>query len=98
MRKVLLTIMTLMIATSVYAKGGGYHSSSSHSYQAVKPYGYGTGSSSSHERVNGYVKSNGEHVSSYMRTSKDTTQYNNFSTKGNYNPYTNQYGTKPARH
>jgi len=32
-----------------------------------------------------------------MRTAPNGTQKDNFSTKGNVNPYTGQRGTKPAK-
>lgn len=44
------------------------------------------------EYVNGYYKSNGTYVRGYNRTSADSTKFNNYSTKGNYNPYTQQKG------
>lgn len=45
--------------------------------------------------VHSYVKrSSGTYVSSYHRTSPNKTKYDNYSTKGNYNPYTGKYGTK----
>ena len=42
--------------------------------------------------VNGYLRSDGTHVNSYHRTSPDSDPWNNYSTKGNYNPYTGQQG------
>ncbi len=45
--------------------------------------------------VNGYVKKNGTVVQPYRRTKKDTTYNNNYSTRGNYNPYHGKPGTKP---
>ncbi|WJM84033.1 hypothetical protein QUF31_12735 [Dickeya chrysanthemi] len=98
MRKLIIACCVLLIATGAFAKGGGHHSYAGNGYSTPKAYGYGTGSSSSHEKVNGYIKNNGTYVSPYQRTSKDSTQYNNFNTKGNYNPYTNTYGTKKATH
>lgn len=44
------------------------------------------------EYVNGYYKSNGTYIRGYNRTSADSTKFNNYSTKGNYNPYTQQKG------
>nr|DAY31843.1 MAG TPA: hypothetical protein [Caudoviricetes sp.] len=44
--------------------------------------------------VSGYHKRNGAYVKSYHRTSKDRTQRNNWSSKGNVNPYTGKKGTK----
>lgn len=45
-------------------------------------------------RVNGYDRQDGTHVNSYMRTAPDSTRDNNFSTKGNTNPYTGEAGHK----
>lgn len=47
----------------------------------------------SHTRVNGYYKSNGTYVNGYSRTSPNSTRLDNFSTKGNLNPYTSKTGT-----
>ena len=38
--------------------------------------------------VNGYYKSNGTYVDSYMKSSPNSTKSDNFSTYGNVNPYT----------
>ncbi len=47
------------------------------------------------KRVSSYYrKSSGTYVQSYYRTSKNSTRIDNYSTKGNYNPYTGKYGTK----
>jgi len=42
--------------------------------------------------VKGYTKSNGTVVAGHYRTSPDSTINNNFSTKGNVNPYTGENG------
>lgn len=44
--------------------------------------------------VNGYTKSNGTFVQGHYRSSPDNNIYNNWSTKGNVNPYTGKIGTK----
>ena len=44
------------------------------------------------EYVNGYTRSNGTYVQGYNRTSADSSMYNNYSTRGNTNPYTGQRG------
>jgi hypothetical protein len=44
--------------------------------------------------VNGYMKSNGTYVQPHMRSSPNSTTLDNYSTKGNVNPYTGQAGTK----
>ena len=43
--------------------------------------------------VNGYTKSNGTYVEPHMRSAPDSNPYNNYSTKGNVNPYTGKEGT-----
>lgn len=43
--------------------------------------------------VNGYTKSNGTYVEGYHRTSPDSSTSNNYSTRGNVNPYTGREGT-----
>jgi len=44
--------------------------------------------------VNGYTKSNGTYVQGYYRSSPNSTTSDNFSTKGNTNPYTGEQGYK----
>lgn len=44
--------------------------------------------------VNGYTKSNGTYVAPHMRSSPNSTTADNYSTKGNINPYTGETGTK----
>jgi len=48
-------------------------------------------------RVNGYFKSNGTYVQPHYRSSPDKSVNNNWSTKGNFNPYTGKQGTKPTQ-
>lgn len=45
-------------------------------------------------RVSGYYRSNGTYVAPYYRSSPNNTTYDNWSTKGNINPYTGNIGTK----
>ena len=45
-------------------------------------------------RVKGYYKpSTGSYVQPYYRTSPNRNKWDNYSTKGNYNPYTGKRGT-----
>jgi len=44
--------------------------------------------------VKGYYKSNGTYVSGYYRTVANNTVTDNYTTKGNINPYTGQKGTR----
>jgi hypothetical protein len=45
--------------------------------------------------VNGYTRSDGTYVSGYYRTESNSTNWDNYSTKGNVNPYTGDIGTRP---
>ena len=44
--------------------------------------------------VNGYTKSNGAYVSGHFRSSPNNTRSDNWSTKGNVNPYTGKVGMR----
>ena len=46
--------------------------------------------------VNGYYKSNGTYVQPHYRSSPNSTTYDNWSTRGNTNPYTGQRGYKSS--
>lgn len=43
--------------------------------------------------VRGHYRSNGTYVQGYHRSHSDGMKYNNYSTKGNVNPYTGKAGT-----
>jgi len=45
-------------------------------------------------RVRGYTRSSGTYVQPYYRTSPNYTRWDNYSTRGNYNPYSGRYGTR----
>ncbi len=45
-------------------------------------------------RVRGYTRSNGAYVRPYYRTNPNYTRFDNYSTRGNYNPYTGRFGTR----
>lgn len=47
--------------------------------------------------VKGHVKKDGTYVAPHRATNPDKTQKNNYSTKGNVNPYTGKKGTKKAK-
>ena len=67
------------MSTAAEARGGGRGSSSS-----------GGGSHS----VAGHVRSNGSYVQPHHATNPNGTKADNWSTRGNVNPYTGQPGTK----
>lgn len=43
-------------------------------------------------RVRGYFRSSGTYVQPSYRSSPDSSRYNNYSSRGNYNPYTGKRG------
>jgi hypothetical protein len=45
-------------------------------------------------RVGGYYRKSGTYVQPYYRSSPNSTKYDNYSSKGNYNPYTGKKGYK----
>lgn len=45
-------------------------------------------------RVKGYVNKNGTYVAPHYRSKPNSTTLDNYSTRGNYNPYTGQVGSK----
>jgi len=88
------TILKKIIFVALLASAGvahahtsshGYHSSSSNLY----------GSSPGEHYVNGYTRSNGTYVQGHYQTNPNDTKLDNWSTQGNQNPYTGQWGTKP---
>lgn len=82
----------LLVATAAFACAsvanakGGYHVPS---YKAPR-----SSYSSSTTHVRGYMKQNGTYVMPHQRTSPNNSRLDNWSTKGNVNPYTGQAGTK----
>jgi len=82
-------ILVVGLSGSVYARGGGHSSShpsySSHSVSSYRP----------DHTVHDYTRSDGKHVNSYHATNRNSTRNDNYSTKGNVNPYTGKAGTKP---
>lgn len=45
-------------------------------------------------RVRGYIKKNGTYVAPHQQTAPNETKADNWSKKGNENPYTGKKGTK----
>lgn len=74
--------------------GGGSHSSRGHSggHSGMT----GTGSSSDSHAVRGYTTKRGTYVAPHRQTNPDHTQRNNYSTRGNVNPWTGKAGTRNA--
>jgi hypothetical protein len=76
-------------STSFARGGGGYYSSGNYSGSGYSQ----TGSFGKDTTVHGYTRNDGTYVAPYHRTAPDNTKLNNYSTKGNINPYTGQPGT-----
>jgi len=55
---------------------------------------YARNHSRSPVHVRNYVRHNGRFVSPYVRTAPNRTKLDNWSTRGNTNPYTGKFGTK----
>lgn len=79
----LACVSLLTLADVAYAKGSGGHSSSGSHH-----------SSGGDVHVHGYTKKNGTYVAPHERSAPNGTKSDNWSTKGNINPYTGKEGTK----
>jgi hypothetical protein len=89
---------TLLLPSLALAGGGGGHSSSSSSHSSSSyssPHSSSKSSSSGGSvHVQGHMTKNGTYVPSHERSKPDGDFSNNWSTKGNVNPYTGKPGTR----
>ncbi|WP_342363182.1 hypothetical protein [Terrarubrum flagellatum] len=83
--KIAISIITLTALSSVAQ--AQYYGNRNSGYG-----GYGTGSNSNSHSVQPHYNSNGAYVDSYRATNPNNTTLDNYSTRGNYNPYTGQTG------
>lgn len=58
----------------------------------------GTGSNPNSHSASGYTRSNGTYVQPYTATNPNSTQRDNYSTSGNYNPNNGTFGHRSARY
>jgi hypothetical protein len=87
MNKLKITLLAAVLAVApgaVFARGGGHGASQ---------YSSGHVNSSSHV-VHGYTRRDGAVVHSYHATNPNGTRNDNYSTRGNVNPYTGKAGAK----
>jgi hypothetical protein len=70
-----------------------YGSQSSNSNSA-----YGTGSNPNSHYVQPHSNSNGTYTQGHYQTNPNSTQLDNYGTRGNVNPYTGQVGTRTPRY
>lgn len=94
-----VALVCLFLAVPALARGGGgghggghsggsHHSSSGSHHSSV-------GSSSGSVSVRGYTRKDGTYVAPHHRSAPNGTKADNYSTRGNINPYTGKPGTKP---
>ena len=82
-----LMLLVAIIATVLSANAQYNYGNSSY---ITSSYGINTNST----YVNGYTKSNGTYVQGHYRSSQNSTNHDNYSTTGNYNPYTGSIGSR----
>jgi hypothetical protein len=51
-----------------------------------------TSIANANQYVRGHIRKNGSYVAPYVKTNPNSYVYDNYSTKGNYNPYTGKEG------
>ncbi|MDM0007914.1 hypothetical protein QTI51_24515 [Variovorax sp. J22G73] len=90
MKSIIVLVALLAFGSSGFARGGGGHGSNSHGGSNS----YSSGASTGSHSTSGYVKSNGTYVAPSHATNPNGTKADNWSTKGNVNPYTGKPGTK----
>ena len=88
---------TLLVASGV-AASAQYNSIYGNSRSSGSNGLYGTGSNPSSSYVKPHFNMNGSMTGGHFRTNPNNTQLDNFGTRGNYNPYTGQYGTRSPRY
>jgi hypothetical protein len=88
----ILLLSLILIAGSAFARGRttSHHATKNTASRTVAP-------KHSDVSVRGYTKKNGTHVQAYKRTAPNGTARDNYSTKGNVNPYTGKKGTKTPK-
>ena len=59
---------------------------------------YGSGSNSQSHTVSPYQTPRGTYVAPHQQTNPNSTQMDNYGSRGNINPYTGQVGTRTPRY
>ncbi|RFU46925.1 hypothetical protein [Paraburkholderia sp. DHOC27] len=81
--RAIVVVCLCVISSVAFARGDRYGGEERNYY---------SGSSGEHY-VQGYTRNNGTYVEGHYQTNPNDTQYDNWSSKGNVNPYTGQEGT-----
>lgn len=87
-----LMLLVAIIATVLSANAQYNYGSTSYGSSSYGTSSYGVNTTSTY--VNGYTKSNGTYVQGHYRSSQNSTNHDNYSTSGNYNPYTGTTGSR----
>lgn len=87
-----LMLLVAIIATVLSANAQYNYGSSSYGSSSYSTSSYGVNTNSTY--VNGYTKANGTYVHGHYRSSQNSTNHDNYSTSGNYNPYTGSAGSR----
>jgi hypothetical protein len=83
-RIVLLAVALALTSSASFARGSGHSGG----------HGSSHASSGGSHRISGYTKKSGTHVAPAHATNPNKTKRDNYSSKGNVNPYTGKAGTK----
>ena len=99
MKHIIITLVLALVSifsanAQVYSGYSGYSGLSSYSGYSRSSSSYSTGTNSSVRYQSGYTRSNGTYVQGHYKTSSNYTNHDNFSTSGNYNPYTGSTGSR----
>lgn len=87
-----LMLLVAIIATVLSANAQYNYGSSSYGSSSYGTSSYGVNNNSTY--VSGYTKSNGTYVQGHYRSSQNSTNHDNYSSSGNYNPYTGSAGSR----
>jgi len=87
-------LLLLVVCSQAFARGGGGHGGGHYHSSGHGGRSHSSGKSGGYVHVKAYKTKSGKYVGAHNRTSPDGTKANNWSTKGNVNPYTGKEGTK----
>lgn len=92
MKKIIL-LAIIAIASFVSVNAQSYNSYGNSNRRSSSYGSYGSTNSSVRYQA-GYTRSNGTYVSGHFKTNSNSTNHDNFSTRGNSNPYTGSIGSR----
>lgn len=92
MKKIIFT--AIFAITSFVSVNAQSYNSYGNSNRRSSSYGSYGSTNSSMRYQSGYTRSNGTYVSGHFKTNSNSTNHDNFSTRGNSNPYTGSTGSR----